>query len=402
MKTKTYIVSVLAMSFLALTACGSHHNHSDHHDHESLAEAHSEHGDAHDHDSHEGEHGTHEETHPGEVHFTEAQAQACGLELETIKPAEFHSVIKTSGRIEPLPGKEKTVVAHSNGTISLASKGIFEGVEVKKGDVLYYVSASELAEGDQMAKAKAEFDAAEKQYRRAEALVADKIISEQEFEQARTRYELARASYQRQAGNYSDRGVAVTAPSDGFVVSVLKSAGEYVQTGDAVCVISDNNRLALCADVPESDYRFLSQIRTANFKTVYDDSLYSLSDLNGRVTSYSRTAQGAYVQIYFDFENKPQLASGSYAEVFLIGKAQSNCISVPVSALIEEQGIMSVFVLEEEDIYRKQEVVLGQSDGQRVAILNGLKEGDQVVVKGAYNVKLATASSAIPGHTHNH
>lgn len=63
---------------------------------------------------------------------------------------------------------------------------------------------------------------------------------------------------------------------------------------------------------------------------------------------------------------------------------------------------MSVFVQEEEEIFRKQEVRIGRSDGRRTEVLSGLNEGDRVVVSGAYNVKLATASSAIPGHTHNH
>ena len=54
----------------------------------------------------------------------------------------------------------------------------------------------------------------------------------------------------------------------------------------------------------------------------------------------------------------------------------------------------------EDEIFRKQEVTPGQSDGTRVEILKGLKIGDKVVTKGTYQVKLATASTAIPGHNH--
>ena len=48
------------------------------------------------------------------------------------------------------------------------------------------------------------------------------------------------------------------------------------------------------------------------------------------------------------------------------------------------------------------EVKLGESNGIRTEIVSGLKPGDNVVTKGAYNVKLASASNIIPAHTHNH
>ena len=50
---------------------------------------------------------------------------------------------------------------------------------------------------------------------------------------------------------------------------------------------------------------------------------------------------------------------------------------------------------------KKQEVNLGQSNGDRVQVLSGLKAGDKAVVKGVYQVKLAAVSSVMPeGHSH--
>ena len=48
-------------------------------------------------------------------------------------------------------------------------------------------------------------------------------------------------------------------------------------------------------------------------------------------------------------------------------------ISVPVSALTEEQGVHFVYIREDEECYRKQEVRLGASDGQQTEITEGLK-----------------------------
>ena len=77
-------------------------------------------------------------------------------------------------------------------------------------------------------------------------------------------------------------------------------------------------------------------------------------------------------------------------------------ISVPLSALTEEQGVKFVYVQMDDECYRKQEVKTGLDDGTHVEILSGLKEGDRLVTEGAIHVKLASASNAIPAHTHNH
>ena len=52
--------------------------------------------------------------------------------------------------------------------------------------------------------------------------------------------------------------------------------------------------------------------------------------------------------------------------------------------------------------YQKQEVTLGESDGERIEIKSGVKAGDRVATQGAIQVKLASASNAIPAHNHNH
>ena len=58
---------------------------------------------------------------------------------------------------------------------------------------------------------------------------------------------------------------------------------------------------------------------------------------------------------------------------------------------------------DEHGAFVKQEVAIGRDNGERVEITQGLKAGDEVVVKGATQVRLAGLSGAIPeGHNHNH
>ena len=88
--------------------------------------------------------------------------------------------------------------------------------------------------------------------------------------------------------------------------------------------------------------------------------------------------------------------------MWLLAAEREGVLSLPVEALTEEQGVYFVYVQLDEDCYRKQAVTVGASDGERVEITSGLKDGERVVTRGAIHVKLASASNAIPAHTHNH
>ncbi|MFR9165742.1 MAG: efflux RND transporter periplasmic adaptor subunit [Dysgonomonas sp.] len=110
-----------------------------------------------------------------------------------------------------------------------------------------------------------------------------------------------------------------------------------------------------------------------------------------------------YTPVNFDFDNKGRIIEGSFVEVYLKSFPVNDAIVLPVSALIEEQGHFFVFVaLEHEGEYVKKEVRIGASDGINRQILQGLNEGDRVVTQGAYAVKLASMSNAMPEHSHQH
>ena len=107
--------------------------------------------------------------------------------------------------------------------------------------------------------------------------------------------------------------------------------------------------------------------------------------------------------VSFEFDNKGDVIPGSFVEVFLISAPIDNTLSIPVTALTNEMGTFYVYVQLDEEGYRKQEVTPGMNDGRQVQILKGLKAGDRVVTQGAYQVKMASFSGAIPhGHSHEH
>ena len=409
MRTIIYAITILAIS---LWGCKNQSS-QDKHTH-SATETHAGHD--HSHEGHDHEHETAEEhaghnheskatKHSDEIIFPKAQAAKTTFEVREIQPASFNQVVKTTGQVLAAPGDEAVIVATSNGVVSFSSNKLTEGTKVQKGQSLFQISSKDIAEGDYYTKVKATYEAAKASYDRAEALVKDKIISQKEFESTKLEFENAKTAYNAVSNNKTAKGVSVNAPINGHMKNILVKEGEYITVGQPLATVSQNQRLVLRAEVSQRYYNAMQSVKSANFKTPYDNKVYSLEDLNGRLLSFGKTSNenSFFIPVSFEFDNKGEVIPGSFVEVYLISSPIENTLSIPVSALTNEMGIYYVYVQIDEEGYRKQEVALGANNGKEVQIIKGLHPRDRVVTQGAYQVKMASASGAIPhGHSHEH
>lgn len=340
-----------------------------------------------------------------EIVLAPEKAKAAGVMVETIKAGTFHGVIHTSGKVMAASCDETTVVATISGRVGYRGH-VSEGLKVSKGATLFTITSAgmQVADGDPVQRAKIEYERAERDYARAQLLVKDKIVSEKDLAVAKAEYEAARLTYTTVQHTRSAGGVIVSAPRGGYIKQCLVNEGDYVEAGQPLAIITQNQHLYLRAEVPEREFGELNRIRCAKFRTSYSQKLYDITDMGGHIQSYGRSAEvnNSYIPVIFEFNNTGDVVQGSYAEIFLITDDRKNVITVPLTALTEEQGLHYVYIQIDEEGYRKQEVTLGESDGDRVEILSGVKANDRVVVKGAIQVKLASASNAIPAHNHSH
>ena len=403
---RIYLVWV-AFAYILAGCTGSTAVHGEHeHEAHKHVEGHDHEHEGHDHE-HEGHDHGHEKNaggHAGEISFKNALAEAVGLQIRKVELGAFTDVIKTSGRVMAAQGEESTVVATVPGVVTFGNLSFVDGTVVRKGQAILNLASSRLSDGNVAAKAKYAYEKAKKEYERMETLVGDKIVSVKDFEQARLNYENAKVAWDAVAGKQTADGVSVVSPMNGYLKNLQVKEGDYVTVGQPLATISQSGRLVLRAEVSEKYYNYLPFVQSANFRTPYDDVTYKLSDLRGRLLSYGKASDdnSFYIPVTFEFDNKGAVIPGSFVEIYLLTKPMQNVISIPVSALIEEQGVYSVFVRVHEEAYKKIPVKLGANNGSEVQILSGLNVGDEVVTVGAYQIKLASASNAIPAHTHNH
>ena len=348
-----------------------------------------------------------EEHENSDITYLKEQAWKVEFANTKLKKQSFSDIIKTSGQILPAPGDEMIVTAKASGIVLFSGNKTIIGSEISSGTNLFTISSGDFADGNidsKFKEVKSNFENTKADYERHKELVKDKIVSEKEFLLSKTDFENAQVAYNAIAKNYSANGQSIAATMGGFVKNIYVTEGQFVDAGTPLATISKNKKLILQANVSQKYFGKLTSITSANFKTTDDGTVYDTKDLNGKAISFgkSTSANSPFIPITFEIDNTGNLISGSVVEVYLKSFPIPDALAIPVSSLIEEQGNFFVYVQTEGESFQKREIKIGASDGINVQLISGVKEGERVVTKGAYQIKLSTASGSLPAHGHEH
>ncbi|SDL88477.1 RND family efflux transporter, MFP subunit [Daejeonella rubra] len=319
----------------------------------------------------------------------------------------IYDVIKTTGQVQAAPGDEAVVVAKSAGIVKFRGANILAGLPVRSGQALFSVSGGDIAVDNidaAIRTARAEQNSAKAEFERFSELIKDKLITQTEFQQAKLRYQQSQIALTNLSKSYGAGGKSAVAPSSGFIKDLLVTEGQYVAAGQPLATITKNSRLVLRADVSLKDVDRMSLIKQANFTIIQNKQTYSTQELNGRLLSVAKTTGNntPYIPVHFEIDSKSGIMPGSYAQVYLQTTPIYNAFVIPETSLIEEQGVFYVYVQTAGESFQKREVKTGANDGKNIQILSGIAEGERVVDKGSYQIKLATMSGTMPAHGHEH
>ena len=348
-----------------------------------------------------------EESANNEIAYLKEQAWKVEFANAPVTKQPFSDIIKTNGQILSAPGDEMMVIAKASGIVLFSGNKTIIGSEVNAGTNLFTVTGSDIAEGNIDAKykgAKANYEKAKMDYERAMELLKDKIVSQKDYQQTKLDFENAQTAFNAIAKNYSVRGQAVLANINGYVKNIFVTEGQFVEAGTPLATISKNKKLILQANVSQKYFNNLSSITSANFKSTERETVYSTTQLNGKIISFGRSAteHSPFIPVTFEIDNTKNLIPGSVAEVYLKSIPIPDALVIPFSSLLEEQGNFFVYVQTGGESFQKREVAIGASDGILVQLLSGVAEGERVVTKGAYQIKLSTATGTLPAHGHEH
>jgi len=350
---------------------------------------------------------SHESEALGEIEFLKEKAWKSDFMVSQIIPAPFHAVIPTSGEITAMPGEKKNITASSQGIVRFVNPLLVQGSSVKKGQLLFTLSSETLVEDNvklRYEEARNRLEKSRSEYQRHSVLIKQEAISDRQFQESRAAFVEDSLRYYSLAANISEEGVKVTAPVSGTIHELLVSDGEYTEPGKLMATLSTNRTLMLRADLPQQYYGQLNEIQSAHFRPAYTDLVFTVEEMNGRLLAagVSVAENNHYLPLIFKLENDGQLLEGAFAEVYLRAEELSDILSVPASALAEEQGGHYVYVQLSGETYTKRSVTTGENDGLYVEITEGLHAGERVVTRGVMLVKAASMATGVVGDGHSH
>ncbi len=332
--------------------------------------------------------------------------------------------IRANGELKPVAGQAAELSSPVAARIAVGGPLVHLGQAVKKGQVLVRLLPTAVAGGAdvasldlEVARASAELGLAERDLARAEELLAAKAIPEKQLDAARVARQTAaaraqaaerqRASFRSAQTGGGGGGATLELPSplDGVVSYAELMPGAVVDAGQRLVSVVNPERLWLEAKVFEADAAKVQESPGAAFTVAGFDREFTVDQKSG-----SRVAVGAVVDrvtrtvpVIFELPNPGgALKPGMYAKVTLFTGETVRGAAVPESAVVDDNGRPVAFVMDGGESFFKRALRLGVRSGGFVQALDGVKEGERVVSRGAYEIKLSTATGAIPEHGHQH
>lgn len=185
----------------------------------------------------------------------------------------------------------------------------------------------------------------------------------------------------------------------GDVVEVYAAPGDWVEAGAPLLRVVDDSRLLLTAMAPLAH----GLLPGATLRIALPDGgTLQLPGPAGRLLFGAAPADPATRTrpLVFECAASGGMISGSVIRGALTISAPRRALTVPVSAIVDEDGTPAVYVHARGETFVRRIVRTGARDGAWVEVLEGLAAGERVVVDGAPVVRLVSLSGVIPEHRH--
>lgn len=315
------------------------------------------------------------------------QGKVLAVETAAVGRRDISPLLNFSAGLEPLWNAD--ISAKLDGRIDRLN--VEEGDRVSAGTVLAVLDTNELeaqvsqAQGN-LYSAQANLEQAESDLRRTAALAKQGAISEQALDTARIKRDMAVGQVNSVQGNVaalaSRLGYAeVIAPRDGIVVKRFLQSGYYAKAGTAMITLADVTTLLAKATVGEAQ---IGQLQVgAEVKVLVN--AYPGKEFSGRITRISPMASLPARTFTAEISipnSEGLLKPGMFANTFVRGAFHKNALVVPESALVMREDQKTVFVVLPDNTVQQRVLTLGYVGDGWAEVLDGLQEGDQIVVSG--------------------
>ena len=405
-----------------------------------------------------GEH-TDEHSQEGAIELEDETAELMGVETEKAVEAEIDETIAATGKVLVAPNAQAIVGAKVSGRVVRVSAE--PGQAVRAGQTLVVVDSPEVAElRGQLAEARARvsiaeaavarvgkaesrsaaiqaknrLDLAESTVNRKRRLVEIGAVARSELEAAEAEFRNAKAEYDFQsnvqvareqseakgeaeaaratasrladqlaalgaAPNAKGGQIALSSPVSGTVIDVSAVVGEAVTPDKALLTVMNLSNVIVEAQLPESQAARVERGRrlVARVPGVPDGVFEGTVESVGQMVDPAKRTVPVRARVT---NTRALLRHEMGVEVQVTCGVRKRAVTVPVTALVDEEGLKVVYVKEGER-YERRVVTVGAISYERAEILSGVETGEDIVSKGAYQLANARKGGGEEGGHHD-
>lgn len=336
-----------------------------------------------------------------------AQGQALLVRVDTVKTVPLSQTVPVIGRLVSLRGG--VVAAQINGPVEAFKVEV--GDRIEAGQVIAVLDAQSLqARRDLFAGRlsesraalsikKAQLELTRQDFKRMEGLKKSAAFNQARFEDSQQKVAIAKAEMRQaetaiasaqadlELAEINLQDVEIRASYAGVVTERLTEAGAYVQIGEAVIRMIGDEMLEIEAEVP---FQRLSGLTPGTeIQISLDDGTRHSAVVRAAVPSENPLTRTRVVRFTPNIgETLKSLAHDQSVTLEVPTGPSRQVLSVHKDAIVKRRGQDMVFVVDGKgDAAESREVTLGISVGGRFEVLQGLNEGDQVVVRGNERLK---------------
>ncbi|MDR5591563.1 efflux RND transporter periplasmic adaptor subunit [Christiangramia sp. SM2212] len=300
-----------------------------------------------------------------------------------VESEKFDHFLELQGSVET----KKNVVLNAEMGGVLERIYVEEGQKVSKGQTLAKIDDGGLSQ--QLAQMQTQLELAKTTFERQKRLWDQQIGSEMQYLQAKSNYE-----GQVNAVNQMKSQVAksvVTAPFSGVIDDIITEQGNVVSPGQTqILRIVNLDDMYIKTDIPESYISNVTKGKTVEVTfPVLGDTVETKIKQTGSYINPNNRTFNAEIEVPNKEKNiKPNLT----ARVRINDYTNENAILVPQNIISENaEGQQYLYVLDEQEddhaVAKRVIIETGKSQGDKIEVLNGLKDGDMIIQEGARSVK---------------
>ena len=307
----------------------------------------------------------------------EEDTPAIPVETSSATRGDIYATYSGTAPVEAFT--DATVIAKVGGEVRKIY--VEEGDDVKAGQILARLDGDRLRL--EQLQTEANLSKLQRDYQRNVDLNERGLISAGDFE--KIRYEMEALAATNKLAKLQLSYTDIRAPIDGVISERFIKIGNTLEIGTPTFQVTSLEPLVSYLHVPEREFRRI---------VAGQDSVLTIDALGGesfqatvaRVSPIVDPATGTFKITIEVSDESRRLKPGMFARIGIVHDVHINALQVPRSALIDEIGTTSIFVVED-DVAHRREVETGFSGNGQVEITTGLTDSDIFVAIGQGGLK---------------